>query len=141
MKKFILTIVLNLYVSNSIASPIDDLYTKYIYPEIFTVEQAQHLYEFTNSENITYNSYYISNAKALIQYTGGMVDGVGILFQSFPIVSEFEVNCLTRPTRMFMDEIFKRYKNGEIAKDDNYRIMLFMQIMRCIQGMKFKYEK
>lgn len=152
MRKFILTILLimSLYCPKVNATPIldiqqqirsyqiDDLHKIYIHPETFTVEQAYHLYESIEDNDINkmLNNYHTSNTNSLLQYTGGVIDGISFLIQLTRSFSDIEINCLTRPSKMFLDEIFERYKNGEIKKDDSYRIILAIQVLKCIKGLK-----
>ncbi len=149
MRKFILTILLimSLYCPKVNATPIlnlqqqipspqiDDLYTKHIKVEELTVEQAEFLY--SNAQNFPFSSTEFSNYAELIIYSEGYARGLRLIIEMYPIIekltwrSEKEHNCLYRPLLMFNDEIFARYKNGEVSKDSNYLRILLAEFLQC----------
>lgn len=143
MRKFILTILLimSLYCPKVAASSIDDLFVKQIHPKDLTIEQAEFLHDIMyNKEHkkIKYLNKYpltiiILNMGNFASFSIGYEYGMSDAISSFLSVSEQEENCFSRPLAMFWDEIWERYKKGEIKKDDNYRQIIFEQFSFCIK--------
>ena len=134
------TPILNLQ-QQTTSSKIDELFTTFVDYEYLTIEQFEFIsnnVEKYPKDKLLSSPYFMGNAVGFFAFLRGYMYGIIDYSLIFVEMSEKERNCMERPVDMFLDEILARYNNKEISKDDNFKGVLFEQILNCSEDKKVK---
>ena len=127
MKKIIyMTLIMCLYSNITIAKYVME---EEVNPKDINVNEAWQILDFDKIQTGTAKIYKDHNSVLIKNYAEGYRDAIAdsVTFNA----SSKTINCLTRPMKMFYDEIFDDYRKGEVSGSELFSKALKGKLEEC----------